>query len=155
MPPLPTIATRPLMVLDPDLDPPVLTGATPQGERKIVLINGGRFEGERLRGRVLAGGGDWALTRHDGVLELDVRLLLETDDGARIAVAYTGMRHGTADGLARMARGETVVAGEVYFRIQPRFECADERYAWLTRMLCIGIGERRPAGPRYHLFELL
>jgi hypothetical protein len=41
-----------------------------------------RFEGDRLRGKVLPGGADWTLKRPDGVVELDLRITLQTDDGA-------------------------------------------------------------------------
>ena len=59
-------------------------GAVPHGTRAIAPIASGHFEGPRLRGRVLSGGGDWTLLRGDGVLELDLRLTLETDDGALV-----------------------------------------------------------------------
>jgi hypothetical protein len=54
-------------------------GAGPHGTRVTAPIASGHFEDPRLRGRVLPGGGDWTLLRGDGVLELDLRLTLETD----------------------------------------------------------------------------
>jgi hypothetical protein len=147
--------SRPLMRLTALLDPAQAVGDTPAGQRKIVPVAGGDVSGDRVNGRILPGGGDWALTRSDGVLILDVRLTVQTDDGALIFVQYSGLRHGPADALARMAAGEPVDPSEVYFRISPRFETADPRYAWLNRILAVGIGERLPAGPRYHVHEIL
>ena len=59
-------------------------GAVPHGTRVTPPIASGHFEGPRLRGKVLPGGGDWTLLRGDGVLELDLRITLTTDDGALV-----------------------------------------------------------------------
>jgi hypothetical protein len=147
--------TAPLALLTAVLDAPHALGPTPSGERKIVPVLGGSVEGARLNGRILPGGSDWALTNAAGILELDVRLVIETDDGALINCQYRGMRHGPADVMARLARGERVDYREIYFRIAPRFETADARYDWLNRILTVGIGERLDAGPRYHIHEVL
>lgn len=150
------LRSRPLFVLEADLDPPQVNEPTPAGVRKIVAVNGGRFAGERLRGCVLpAGGADWALVRNDGSLVLDVRLTLETDDGARIFMSYRGVRHGPPAVLARLARGEPVEPSEYYFRIVPAFETGAAAYAWLNNIIAVGIGERLAVGPRYSVFEIL
>ena len=65
-------------------------GAVPHGTRVTAPIASGHFEGPRLRGKVLPGGGDWTLLRADGVLELDLRITLETDDGALIHMTSSG-----------------------------------------------------------------
>ena len=36
-------------------------GETPRGSRQIVKLSEGTFSGPKLRGDVLAGGGDWAV----------------------------------------------------------------------------------------------
>lgn len=149
------LQSRPLFHLFAHLAPAVSLGETPSGTRKIVNVTGGTFKGDRLEGAVLPGGGDWALTRADGVLLLDVRLTLQTNDGALIYCRYEGMRHGPAEVMARLAAGEKVDPAQMYFRIQPRFETADLRYAWLNRILAVGMGERLPEGPRYHIHEIL
>lgn len=61
-------------------------GPGPLGERLVVPILGGTFEGPRLRGTVLPGGADRQLLRADGVKELDALYELQTDDGAVITV---------------------------------------------------------------------
>lgn len=149
------LSTRPLARLTARLDKAQSLGATPAGERKIVSVLGGTVEGERLSGIILPGGGDWALTRADGVLLLDVRLTIETRDKALVYCRYEGMRHGPAQVMADLAAGKPVDPAAMYFRIQPRFETADPRYQWLNCILAIGIGERLPEGPRYHVHEVL
>lgn len=150
-----SLHSRPLAILTAHLDAPQLLGATPQGNRKIAPVLGGSLSGPRLKARLLPFGGDWALTRADGVLTLDVRLTAETDDGALIHVTYSGMRHGPPEVLARLAQGEPVDPSEMYFRIAPRFETSAPGYLWLNRLLAIGIGERLPKGSRYHIHEIL
>src|SRR5438128_11894819 len=77
-------------------------GAVPHGSRVTAPIAGGHFEGPRLRGKVLPGGGDWTLLRGDGVLELDLRVTLETDDGALIHMTSFGLRDGPAEVVAAL-----------------------------------------------------
>jgi hypothetical protein len=131
-------------------------GNTPMGARKIAHVSGGTFEGERLRGTVHAApGGDWLLLRQDGVLTLDVRLTLETDDKQLIYMSYRGMRHGPKEVMERLGRGEAVDPSSYYFRAIPNFETASEKYSWLNRSLFVSTGSRQASGPTYEVFELL
>ena len=148
--------SRFLMDLEAWLDAPHLSAQTPVGGRKIVTVHGGTFAGPKLRGRIVPhSGADWALTRADGVLLLDVRLTLETDDGALIYMTYRGMRHGPDAVMKRMSAGERVDPADYYFRIQPWFETAAPGYAWLNRMVCVGLGDRLEEGPKYTIHEIL
>jgi hypothetical protein len=119
--------------------PPRDVGETPRGTRRFHPAIGGSFEGPRLRGEVLPDGGDWLLLRPDGVLEQDVRITLKTDDGAFIYVRYAGMRHGPPEVMARLTQGETVDPSEYYLRVAPMFETGAERYAWLNKILAVGV----------------
>jgi len=114
-------------------------GSTPRGRLFIFPILGGSFEGDRLRGKVLAGGADWATATADGVFELDLRATLEADDGALIYLTFTGVRDD----------------GRQYLRTLPRFETAAPQYDFLNRLLAVGIGEIRPDGPVHIIEELL
>lgn len=145
-----------LFVLEAHLDPPQMAAVTPAGGRKIVIVNGGTFEGPRLSGRILpTGGADWALTRNDGSLLLDVRLTLETDDHELIHMSYRGVRNGPKAVLDRLAKGEAVDPSEYYFRTTPYFETGSQKYAWMNNIVCVGVGERTSTGPRYTVFEIL
>jgi hypothetical protein len=133
------INARPLMVLRLATSATENIGSTPRGMLTIFPVTGGSFEGERLRGRVLAGGGDWVTTQGDGTLSLDLRLTLETDDGGVIHLTATGIR----DDANR------------YFRTAPRFETAAAKYAFLNRLLAVGSGEIRAEGPVHVIEEIL
>jgi hypothetical protein len=146
---------RLLMMLQVVVAGPQRIGAGPHGTRVTAPITEGHFEGPRLRGRVLPGGGDWTLLRADGVLELDLRVTLETDDGALIHMTSFGLRHGPADVIAALARGETVDPSTYYFRTLPRFETGHPKYEFLNRLLAVASGDRRPKGPIYTVDEIL
>jgi hypothetical protein len=143
-----------LMTLEVTVASTQKVGDVPHGTRAIMSISSGSFQGPRLRGRVLPGGGDWTLLRRDGVLELDLRVTLQTDDGALIHVASFGLRHGPPEVLAALGRGETVDPSAYYFRTTPRFETAHPKYSFLNRLLAVSTGDRRPAGPIYTIFEV-
>jgi len=148
--------TRLLMTLDVDVATPQEIGAAPYGTRRVAPITGGHFVGPRLRGIVLPGGSaDWLLLRADGVLELDLRVTLRTDDGALISMKSFGLRHGPPEVMAALARGETVDPARYYFRTTPRFETAHPTYAFLNRLVAVASGDRRTKGPIYTIHEVL
>jgi Protein of unknown function (DUF3237) len=147
--------SRLLMTLQVVVEGPQKLGAVPHGTRVTAPIVSGTFEGPRLRGKVLPGGGDWTLLRSDGVLELDLRVTLETDDGALIHMASFGLRHGPPEVLTALGRGETVDPSSYYFRTTPRFETASAPYAFLNRLLAVATGNRLPGGPIYTIHEIL
>lgn len=122
--------------------------------RRIVPILGGTFEGPRLRGIVLPGGADFQFLRPDGVTELEARYILQCEDGARVYVENRGLRHGPPEAMERLRRGEPVDPAEIYFRATPRFETSDPRYAWLTRIICLCDGVRRPDCVELSFFEV-
>jgi hypothetical protein len=148
--------TRLLMTLQVGVAAPQNIGAVPHGTRRTAPLTGGRFEGPRLRGIVLPGGSaDWLLQRADGVLELDFRATLQTEDGALISMKSVGLRHGPAEVIAAMSRGETVDPASYYFRTTPRFETSHPTYAFLNRVIAVATGDRRPDGPIYTIHEVL
>ena len=134
--------SRPLMTLRLSTAPVQKIGAGPRGTRLTFPITGGSFAGDRLRGKVLPGGDDWGIKRADGVLELDLRITLETDDGALIHMTFEGIRDDDAPGAP-------------YFRTLPRFEAADAKYAFLNRLLAIGTGQIHADGPVHIIEEIL
>jgi hypothetical protein len=147
--------SRPLMTVRITAAPPQKLGTVPHGTRLIVPVTGGDFEGPRLRGKILPGGGDWLLLRSDGVLELDLRITLETDDHALIYMTFQGLRHGPPDAIAALGRGEVVDPARYYFRTVPRFETSAETYAFLNRIIAVGAGEARPDGAVHRIEEIL
>jgi hypothetical protein len=95
------------------------------------------------------------LVDSEGVAHVDVRMALQTDDGEGIYMQYRGLRHGPPAVMARLERGEPVDPGEYYFRIVPFFETSSKKYAWLNRIVTVGVGHRLPDGPVYYVHEVL
>lgn len=138
-----------------DLEQPQTVGATPHGNRQIYCVKGGTFEGPKLKGEVLPGGGDWLLLRPDGAGELDVRGTMRTDDGHLIYVHYRGILHAPPEVMARVLQGEAVDPAEYYFRTAPFFETASEKYGWLNRVVAVGVGKFTPNWVGYTVYAIL
>jgi hypothetical protein len=148
------VKTRPLFVLREAVPPLLVVGDTPNGIRRIGLVQDGSFAGERLSGEVVTGN-DWQTVRKDNCLRLDVRLVLKTTDGAMIVMTYQAFRTGPHEVLEKVDKGEVVDPGTYYFRMIPIFETSAAKYDWLNRIVAVGIGHRRADGPIYSLFEVL
>jgi hypothetical protein len=150
------LRSRHLFTMTITLHPVEEVGHTPAGNRRVFPVSGGEFKGDRLRGSILpVAGSDLLLSRPDGSSQQDVRMILRTDDGALIVMTYRGVRHASADVNDRIARGEHVPASEYYLRTAPFFETASPDYAWLNKIVSVGIGERRPRDVLYEVFEIL
>jgi hypothetical protein len=146
---------QPLMTFFIEVKKPWVVGKTPVADRRIGEIAGGYFEGERLKGSVLTGGSDWQTVREDGAWMINVRMLLETDDGALIGVTYTGLRHGPKEVIDAIARGESVSPTSYYMRVSLVFETASPRYHWLNRVVAVAHGHRIAGGAIYSVFEII
>lgn len=150
------LATRPLLRMDIDCHKPYELGQTSRGRRRVVIVSGGRFEGEKLNGTILPGGGDLALVRPDGVFEPDAQFLLSTDDGALIHLRYRGVWHAAPPVLDRLMKREGPVdPSEYYFRTAVFFETGAERYVWMNRLLAIGVGLPKAGGIIYDVHKVL
>lgn len=128
-------------------------GQTQRGVQRIAWIAGGTFVGERLSGEVLVGE-DCIVERHDGTVEINVRLPLLTEDGQCILMLYRGYRHGPNTVMMRLRAGEDVDPGEYYFRVAASFEPPNGRYDWLGRIVAVGAGCRRASSVIYEMFEI-
>ena len=137
-----------------EVQKPDRIGPTHAGDRRVVGVSGGSFEGPKLKGRVLPGGSDWIVVRRDGVLIQDVRLVLQTDDDHNILMSYRGMRHGPEDVIRRVDSGEDPDPSEYYFRTTPIFEAPDGEYDWLNKLIAFAIGRRRTTGVTYAIYAL-
>jgi hypothetical protein len=146
---------EPLMVFRAELKEPVAIGAAAFGDRQIYDITGGTFEGSRLKGKVLASGGDWLLIDSKGVARLDVRATLETHDGARIYVQYYGVLVMNEKIVQALESGGETQFGDTYFVTQPRFETSDERYAWVNSAMAVAEGRTLPNAVEYTVYEVV
>lgn len=138
-----------------EVEKPDQIGQTHAGDRRVIGVSGGVFEGPRLKGRVLPGGSDWIVVRRDGVLIQDVRIVLQTDDGQNVLMSYRGMRHGPEDVIERVNGGEDPDPSEYYFRTTPVIEAPDGEYDWLNELMAFAVGRRLPNGVIYAVYALL
>ena len=137
-----------------DVEAPQVVGATPQGMRQIFPVRTGTVEGSRIKGEVLPGGGDWALVRSDGAVQLDVRATLRTDDGALVYATYGGLIVATQEVFGRLFQGQDVPLDEYYFYTNPMFQTAAPQYQWLNRLIAIGRGKVVPGGVEYRVWTI-
>lgn len=144
-----------LFELSVDLEPPQNVGATPRGNRQIYYVKGGSFEGPKVKGEVLPGGGDWLLFRPDGAAELDVRATARTDDGHLIYTYYRGIIQAPPEVAQRLFMGEAVDPSQYYFRTAPVFETSSEKYGWLNRIVAVGVGQIKPNWVGYSVYQVL
>ena len=125
------------------LAPPIMLPNTPAGTRVIFEIVDYRWEGPRFTARQKgSAAADWLLLGPDGTGTLDVRVTLETGDGALVLVQYGG-RVDTSRGLG---------GGPVYSA--PRFETGDERYGWLNRIQAVAKGRLVGNVVTYEVYEV-
>ncbi len=141
------------MTLTVDFAGMLMIGKTPAGLRRIAPVTGGRFSGERLNGTVLPGA-DWVINRPDGVMEIDVRLPLQTDDGAMIYLNYQGRFLAEPETMARFAKGALLKPEEYSLAVTAKFEAGADPYLWLNDVVAVGTGEQTADGPVYSFFEI-
>ena len=117
--------------------------AAPINVSSTLLIGevlGMEVVGERmtasLKGRAAA---DWLKVSPDGYGTLDVKVTLETSDGALVHATYSGRLQ--------------FDTGTVY--ATPLFHTGDERYAWLNRIQAVARGTfTAPDTLVYEMYEL-
>jgi Protein of unknown function (DUF3237) len=137
-----------------DLEAPQVIGATPEGMRQVFIVKGGTVEGPRIRGKLLGGGGDWALIRSDGAIQLDIRATVQTDDGALVYGTSGGLIVAEPAVVGRLLQGEDVSLGEYYFYTNPVFQTGAPQYSWLNQLIAIGRGKVVPSGVDYRVWAV-
>ena len=139
-----TLELTPLATARVGLRPPVYLPGTPLGTRVLAEITSFDIDGERLRAHLFGvAAADWPIVAADGTtLTIDVRVTLETHDGALLYAQYGGRIDGTRQPMT------------VYST--PRFDTGDERYQWLARIQAVGKGvfHADMANIDYELYEL-
>ena len=139
--------------LEATLGQPLDLGERRQGHRRIVPLTGGTFTGPELRGKLLPGASaDWQTVLPDGTALGDIRYTLQTDAGDLLYVRSRGVRHGSAEVLARLGRGEDVDADEYTFRVSTQIETAAPNLDWLNKGVFVGVAGRQPAGVIYETY---
>jgi hypothetical protein len=139
--------------LEATLAPPLDLGDIAQGHRRIVPLTGGTFTGPELNGKLLPGASaDWQIVLPDGTALGDIRYTLQTDGGDLLYVQARGVRHGSAEVLARLGRGGDVDASEYTFRTSTQIETGAPDLDWLNKGVFISVAGRQAAGVIYETY---
>ena len=105
-------------------------GETQHGQRTIIPITGGTFEGPAIKGTIINGGADYQLNNNAiGRTELEAIYCIKTDDGVNIHVRNRGI----------IANGKDEQGNPTfYFKAAPQFEApVDSKYAWLNNAIFV------------------
>lgn len=129
-----------LYTIEIDVDTAVNVGSTPLGNRIFYKALGGRIKGPKLNGKVLPTGGDYAL-QLENTLKLEVRLIIETDEGELIYNTYNGYLHENPD-------------GSPYWRVSFLYETSSKKYDWLNRIIAIGVGRGEAGKAVYDVYAI-
>jgi hypothetical protein len=150
---LPDPSVTRVFCLEATVGEPLELGDIARGKRRIVPLTGGTFTGPELNGTLVPGSSaDWQIVLPDGTALGDIRYTLQTDNGDLLYVQSRGVRHGSADVLARLARGEDVDACEYTFRTSTQIETAAAGLEWLNKGVFISVGGRRPGAVLYETY---
>ena len=120
-------------------------------EYQAVILSGSPFsvhqpdaphpDLSKIKGKILANGGDWVLRLSSTTSKLDVRVVLETEDGDLIYTYYEGFIHMNSDGT-------------YYFRTNPVFQTSSKKYSWLNHTIAIGVGKMIKGGVSYRIYAI-
>jgi hypothetical protein len=151
--PLPQPLLTKVFRLEADAGEIIDVGNGTGGRRRIVPLTGGTFTGYELNGILLPGASaDWQVMLQDGTTFGDIRYTLRTDGGDLLYVRSRGVRHGNAEVLARLGRGEEVEASEYVFRTTTLIETAATHLDWLNKGVFICVGGRQAEGVVYEAY---
>ncbi|HNK19904.1 MAG TPA: DUF3237 domain-containing protein [Piscinibacter sp.] len=147
-------ALLPMTQIRCEVDALVSLGAAPAGERRYVPLGSGTARGPELNGELVAGGVDWQLARSDGVLEIAAHYVIRTEDGALVEVRSEGLRHGPAEVMQRLARGEAVPREAYFFRTLMRFTTGAPSWAHLNKVMAVAVGQREARAVLLDVYRL-
>jgi Protein of unknown function (DUF3237) len=142
-----------ILRLEATLGEALEVGELAQGRRRIVPLTGGSFVGPELSGSLVPGASaDWQIILPDGTALGNIRYTLRTDRGDLLYVRSQGVRHGSAEILARLGRGEEVGASEYVFRTSTQIEAAAPDLDWLNKGVFISVAGRQRNGVTYEVY---
>jgi hypothetical protein len=140
-----TIELIPLATATATLAEPFFIPDAPTGTRVIAEVTGFDIEGDRIRGHMKGNAGaDWLTLSPSLLGTLDVRVLIETDDGALIFTSYSG----------RLDLSGGQGASPAY--AAPLYDTGDERYAWINKIQAVAKGTLSSDGTQlvYEICEI-
>ena len=136
---LPGVETEYLVYAEVTQHDDVLINDAFQNELLISPISGGFFKGEKLSGRIEGAGPGCTLTRPPDRNDIQVKLLLRTDDGENIFLSSEGTLLLDPAVEKRIVAGEDVPPTDYYYRLHLTFDTGSAKYGWLNGRYCFAI----------------
>ena len=134
--PTTSVQTEYLMTYHAPLAPPLAV------DQSLLVVGvpaaGGWVDGPRIKGKFVGPGGDWLRVMPSGILRLDVRGMIQTDDGDLIFVSFNGAIQCSKEQSDRLNAGEELKTGDCYFITAPTFETKSEKYGWINAVQAVG-----------------
>ena len=110
-------------------------------DNSLIIVNftpGGWAKGPKINGKFISPGADWLRIMPSGVLRLDVRATLKTDDDQLIYITYNGIIQHSKESAEKLNKGELLMTKDIpYFITAPTFQTSSEKYAWLNSVQAI------------------
>jgi hypothetical protein len=122
-------------------------GGGPYGHRQYYEMKSGLVQGHRLTGKLLGSGSDWMLVGVDGFMRMDVRVQIQTDDGAIICAHYFGPAEVNQKLRDSFVAFTPTAFSDQSIRSHWMLETGDPRYAWVNQTVFVGEGRLSPVGP--------
>jgi Protein of unknown function (DUF3237) len=119
-------------------------GNGPYGSRQCYEMVDGVIVGKRLNGVFIDPAADWMLVGPDGVMRMDVRFQLRTDDGAVILVHYFGPAEANATLIKAVQTFAPTEFADHVIRAHWVLETGDPRYAWVNQTIFVSEGRLQP-----------
>ncbi len=153
--PLPPLRSRLVCRVSAELEAPLEWAPTAAGQRRVIGIAGGTFDGPLMSGEILPGGADWQILQPDGTAIVEARYTLRTRAGELLLANSRGVRTGPPEVLEALRRGEPRGPDEYYFRTAVTLEAGPGECEWVNRALFVAIAARGRSSVVYDLHEVL
>jgi len=129
-------------------------GDTAAGMRINFFVGQGLVEGPGFRGKVTDGSSDQMIVRRDGMGVVRIRAAFATEDGAILDVESGGYADFGADGYRRALAHS--LPDRAPLVVSPLISTRHPKYAWLSRLQCIGVGQTHLAVGQatYHVYAV-
>lgn len=118
----------------------------PKDSRVYQVMQEQAIEGTRPITGVVVSGTDWVTLREENDIgDIDVRMVIRTDDGATIHTRYRGVFPGGPRGYRRLMSekpklGTEEEPAEANLVVTPQFETDHRDYRWLMEHQCVAFG---------------
>lgn len=118
-----------LMSIDLKLAPSVVIDKN----MRITQVASGVVNGPNIKGTIQPPSADWVQVLPSGVVRLDVRLLVKTDEGEAIYISYNGVFKHSDESLEKQKKGEEITPDDGWYAYAtPTFRTSSKKHDYLN-----------------------